>query len=40
LIDSYTKGETDNLLNSKADTGVSYTKGDDDSLLFAKADKT
>ncbi|KAA6371401.1 MAG: hypothetical protein EZS28_033072, partial [Streblomastix strix] len=40
LIDSYTKGETDNLLNNKSDTGVSYTKGEDDTLLFAKADKT
>ncbi|KAA6384119.1 MAG: hypothetical protein EZS28_020354 [Streblomastix strix] len=35
-----TKCETDNLLNNKADTGVSYTKGEDDTLLFAKADKT
>ncbi|KAA6400979.1 MAG: hypothetical protein EZS28_003491 [Streblomastix strix] len=40
LIDSYTKGETDNLLNNKANTGVSYTKGEDDTLLFANADKT
>ncbi|KAA6374685.1 MAG: hypothetical protein EZS28_029788, partial [Streblomastix strix] len=40
LIDSYTKGETDNLLNNKANTGVSYTKSEDDALLFAKADKT
>ncbi|KAA6368759.1 MAG: hypothetical protein EZS28_035714, partial [Streblomastix strix] len=40
LIDSYTKGETDNLLNNKNDIGVSYTKGEDDTLLFAKADKT
>ncbi|KAA6387198.1 MAG: hypothetical protein EZS28_017274 [Streblomastix strix] len=47
LIDSYTKTETNNLLNnkidngaSKTDTGVSYTKIEDDSLLFAKADKT
>ncbi|KAA6373297.1 MAG: hypothetical protein EZS28_031175, partial [Streblomastix strix] len=40
LIDSYTKGETNNLLNSKADTGVSYTKGEDDALLLLKADKT
>ncbi|KAA6402984.1 MAG: hypothetical protein EZS28_001489 [Streblomastix strix] len=40
LIDSYSKGETDNLLNDKANTGVSYTKGEDDTLLFAKADKS
>ncbi|KAA6365681.1 MAG: hypothetical protein EZS28_038792, partial [Streblomastix strix] len=40
LIDSYTQGETDNLLISKANTRVSYTKGEDDTLLFAKADKT
>ncbi|KAA6396121.1 MAG: hypothetical protein EZS28_008352 [Streblomastix strix] len=40
LIDSYTKGETDNLLNNKANTGVSYTKGEDDALLLLKADKT
>ncbi|KAA6376778.1 MAG: hypothetical protein EZS28_027696, partial [Streblomastix strix] len=40
LIDSYTKTETDKLLNNKANTGVSYTKGEDDTLLFAKADKT
>ncbi|KAA6401442.1 MAG: hypothetical protein EZS28_003040 [Streblomastix strix] len=40
LIDSYTKGDTDNLLNNKADTGVSYTKNDDDALLLVKADKT
>ncbi|KAA6374557.1 MAG: hypothetical protein EZS28_029915, partial [Streblomastix strix] len=40
LIDSYSKGETDNLLNDKTNTGVSYTKGEDDTLLFAKADKS
>ncbi|KAA6364521.1 MAG: hypothetical protein EZS28_039952, partial [Streblomastix strix] len=40
LIDSYTKTETNNLLNTKTDIGVSYTKGEDDTLLFAKADKT
>ncbi|KAA6367838.1 MAG: hypothetical protein EZS28_036635, partial [Streblomastix strix] len=40
LIDSYTKGETNNLLNNNADTGVSYTKGEDDALLLLKADKT
>ncbi|KAA6309831.1 MAG: hypothetical protein EZS28_056430, partial [Streblomastix strix] len=40
LIDSYTKGETDNLLINKADTGVFYTKGEDDTLLFTMADKT
>ncbi|KAA6339731.1 MAG: hypothetical protein EZS28_052589, partial [Streblomastix strix] len=32
--------ETDNLLNNKANNGVSYTKGNDDTLLFAKADRT
>ncbi|KAA6367796.1 MAG: hypothetical protein EZS28_036676, partial [Streblomastix strix] len=37
---SYTKGETNNLLNNKADTGVSYTKGEDDALLLLKADKS
>ncbi|KAA6356499.1 MAG: hypothetical protein EZS28_047974, partial [Streblomastix strix] len=36
----YTKGETNNLLNNKADSGVSYTKGEDDALLLLKADKT
>ncbi|KAA6389567.1 MAG: hypothetical protein EZS28_014903, partial [Streblomastix strix] len=40
LIDSYTKGETDNLLNNKANNGVPYTKGEDETLLFAMADKT
>ncbi|KAA6378492.1 MAG: hypothetical protein EZS28_025979, partial [Streblomastix strix] len=40
LIDSYTKGETDNLLNNKANNGVSYTKGEDDALLLLKVDKT
>ncbi|KAA6382794.1 MAG: hypothetical protein EZS28_021677 [Streblomastix strix] len=40
LIDSYSKGETDNLLNNKANIGVSYSKGEDDTLLFAKADKS
>ncbi|KAA6377725.1 MAG: hypothetical protein EZS28_026747, partial [Streblomastix strix] len=40
LIEFYTKIETNNLLNSKTDTGVSYTKSKDDTLLFAKADKT
>ncbi|KAA6369300.1 MAG: hypothetical protein EZS28_035173 [Streblomastix strix] len=52
LIDSYyksetyardvvfTKTETNNLLNNKADTGVSYTKGEVDALLLLKADKT
>ncbi|KAA6373285.1 MAG: hypothetical protein EZS28_031190, partial [Streblomastix strix] len=37
---TYTKGETNNLLNNKADTGVSYTKGEDDALLLLKADKS
>ncbi|KAA6402149.1 MAG: hypothetical protein EZS28_002323 [Streblomastix strix] len=40
LIVVYTKGETNNLLNNNADSGVSYTKGDDDVLLQLKADKT
>ncbi|KAA6380634.1 MAG: hypothetical protein EZS28_023838, partial [Streblomastix strix] len=52
LIDSYTKSETNNLLNNKADNGVSYikseiyardevnTKDEDDILLLLKADKT
>ncbi|KAA6387918.1 MAG: hypothetical protein EZS28_016555 [Streblomastix strix] len=40
LIDSYTKTETNNLLNNKANTGVSYTKSEDDALLLLKADKT
>ncbi|KAA6390604.1 MAG: hypothetical protein EZS28_013866, partial [Streblomastix strix] len=39
-IDSYTKGETNNLLNNKADTGVSYTKGEDDALLLLKANQS
>ncbi|KAA6378860.1 MAG: hypothetical protein EZS28_025615 [Streblomastix strix] len=38
--DAYTKGETNNLLNNKANSGVSYTKGEDDALLLLKADKT
>ncbi|KAA6372307.1 MAG: hypothetical protein EZS28_032166 [Streblomastix strix] len=33
-------GETNILLNNKADTGVSYTKGEDDTLLLLKADKS
>ncbi|KAA6367475.1 MAG: hypothetical protein EZS28_036999 [Streblomastix strix] len=37
---TYTKGETNNLLNNKADTGVSYSKSEDDALLLLKADKT
>ncbi|KAA6357733.1 MAG: hypothetical protein EZS28_046740, partial [Streblomastix strix] len=37
---SYTKGETDNLLNSKADSGVSYTKQEDDALLLLKANQS
>ncbi|KAA6371182.1 MAG: hypothetical protein EZS28_033290 [Streblomastix strix] len=40
LIDLYTKGETNSLLNNKADNGVSYSKGEDDALLLLKADKT
>ncbi|KAA6391145.1 MAG: hypothetical protein EZS28_013328 [Streblomastix strix] len=40
LIDSYTKTETNNLLNNKTNTGVSYTKSEDDALLLLKADKT
>ncbi|KAA6395130.1 MAG: hypothetical protein EZS28_009343 [Streblomastix strix] len=40
LIDAYTKSETNNLLNSKADSGDAYSKGEDDTLLLLKADKT
>ncbi|KAA6371547.1 MAG: hypothetical protein EZS28_032927, partial [Streblomastix strix] len=40
LIDSYAKGEINNLLNNKANNGVSYSKGEDDALLLLKADKT
>ncbi|KAA6384273.1 MAG: hypothetical protein EZS28_020202 [Streblomastix strix] len=41
LIDSYTKTDTDNLLNNKANTGVSYTKGEDDmNCQEKKADTT
>ncbi|KAA6401506.1 MAG: hypothetical protein EZS28_002967 [Streblomastix strix] len=40
LIDAYSKTETNNLLNNKADTGVSYSKSEDDALLLLKADKT
>ncbi|KAA6359066.1 MAG: hypothetical protein EZS28_045407, partial [Streblomastix strix] len=40
LIDSYSKGEPNNLLNNKADTGVSYMKGEDDALLLLNADKS
>ncbi|KAA6392510.1 MAG: hypothetical protein EZS28_011963 [Streblomastix strix] len=40
LIDSYTKIETNNLLNNKADSGVSYSKGEDNALLLLKAYKT
>ncbi|KAA6379719.1 MAG: hypothetical protein EZS28_024752 [Streblomastix strix] len=40
LIDSYTKGETNNLLNNKAENGVSYTKGEDDAILLLKSDKS
>ncbi|KAA6400847.1 MAG: hypothetical protein EZS28_003632 [Streblomastix strix] len=40
LIDSHTKGETNNVLNNKADSGVSYIKGEDDIQLSLKADKT
>ncbi|KAA6389489.1 MAG: hypothetical protein EZS28_014986 [Streblomastix strix] len=36
----YSQTETDNLLNNKANTGVSYAKGEDDKLQLAKADKT
>ncbi|KAA6366336.1 MAG: hypothetical protein EZS28_038138 [Streblomastix strix] len=38
LIGSYTKGETNNLLNSKEDTGVSYTKRETNNLINNKAD--
>ncbi|KAA6397573.1 MAG: hypothetical protein EZS28_006903 [Streblomastix strix] len=40
LTYAYTKVETYNLLNNKADSGVFYTKGEDDALLLLKADKT
>ncbi|KAA6333376.1 MAG: hypothetical protein EZS28_053182 [Streblomastix strix] len=40
LIDSYTKDETDNLLNNKTDNVVSCSKSEDDALLLLKADKT
>ncbi|KAA6394303.1 MAG: hypothetical protein EZS28_010169 [Streblomastix strix] len=39
LIDAYTKTETNNLFNSKANTGDSYTKDQDDTLLL-KIDQT
>ncbi|KAA6380616.1 MAG: hypothetical protein EZS28_023858 [Streblomastix strix] len=38
LIDAYTKGETNNLFNNKANSGVSYTKGEADNLLSSKVD--
>ncbi|KAA6377490.1 MAG: hypothetical protein EZS28_026982, partial [Streblomastix strix] len=40
LIDACTKDQIDNLLNNKADSGVSHSKGEDDALLLLKADKT
>ncbi|KAA6384471.1 MAG: hypothetical protein EZS28_020002 [Streblomastix strix] len=40
LIDVYTKHETNNLLNNKADSGVSCSKGEEDALLLLMADKT
>ncbi|KAA6398926.1 MAG: hypothetical protein EZS28_005546 [Streblomastix strix] len=40
LIDSYTKGETDNLLNIKVDTRISYSKRKNNAFLLMKADKT
>ncbi|KAA6368989.1 MAG: hypothetical protein EZS28_035483, partial [Streblomastix strix] len=39
-IDSCSKEDSNNLLNSKADSGVSYSKGEDDAILLLKADKT
>ncbi|KAA6398333.1 MAG: hypothetical protein EZS28_006141 [Streblomastix strix] len=38
--ETYSQTETNNLLNNKANTGVSYTKSEDDALLLLKADKT
>ncbi|KAA6399535.1 MAG: hypothetical protein EZS28_004937 [Streblomastix strix] len=40
LIHADTKGEANNLLSNKANSGVSYIKGEDDALLLLKADKT
>ncbi|KAA6369298.1 MAG: hypothetical protein EZS28_035175 [Streblomastix strix] len=40
LIDAQTKGEADNLLNSKANSGVSYIKGENNAQLFLKTNKT
>ncbi|KAA6388152.1 MAG: hypothetical protein EZS28_016319, partial [Streblomastix strix] len=40
LIDSYIKGEINNLLINIADTGVSYTIGENDALLLLKAVKS
>ncbi|KAA6399258.1 MAG: hypothetical protein EZS28_005219 [Streblomastix strix] len=40
LIDSYIKGEADNLLSNKANSGVSQTKGEDDALLLLKANQS
>ncbi|KAA6403843.1 MAG: hypothetical protein EZS28_000636 [Streblomastix strix] len=40
LIDSYTKIETNNLLNAKADQSTTYIKSQNDALLLLKADKT
>ncbi|KAA6395908.1 MAG: hypothetical protein EZS28_008568 [Streblomastix strix] len=40
LIDSYIKIEINNLLNNKADNGVSYMIGEDDALLLLKADNS
>ncbi|KAA6382921.1 MAG: hypothetical protein EZS28_021552 [Streblomastix strix] len=38
--ETYSQTEINNLLNNKADSGVSYTTGEDDALLLLKADKT
>ncbi|KAA6367101.1 MAG: hypothetical protein EZS28_037371, partial [Streblomastix strix] len=38
--ETYSQTETNNLLNNKADSGISYTKREDDALLLLKADKT
>ncbi|KAA6373420.1 MAG: hypothetical protein EZS28_031054 [Streblomastix strix] len=40
LIDTYTKGETNNPLNTKADSGVSYIKQENEALPLLKADKS
>lgn len=39
-VTTYTKDETDDLLDAKADQATTYTKTESDTLLLAKADKT